>query len=179
MKKVINILEGACTSLGKNNKSTYPVMAIAFVKGIFRPAFTMMDQTEEPETKKYTALREGLTELIAIPTYFFCGEGAAAISKLFPKKLQTNANTNLMFFGVCTAALIAIPALCSVAIKPLMDKIQHKNSKNNEFQPQMNLNITDKVKEHSNIRYNNYDRLNTFSSKIPDNYRLNCRIGGL
>lgn len=80
--KVRNI----CVALGKNNKPTYAVMAIATVKGICRPAFTMMDKTEKPETKKYTALREGLTELIAIPAYWVCGELAGKCSKLFVKK---------------------------------------------------------------------------------------------
>lgn len=60
-------LKNLCIKLGENCKPTYPVMAIAAVKGICRPAFTMMDKKEEPKTKKYTAIREGLTEIIAIP----------------------------------------------------------------------------------------------------------------
>lgn len=227
-----NKLDSVVTSLGKNNKPTYVVMAIATAKGIFRPLFTMMDKTENPETKKYTAIREGLTEVIAIPSYFFCGEMAAKLAdrfcgekldwgwtkqaigdevvafkeirdhskvklssdtehiieykdgqkyslKVLPKETKNidpytqkiikigdkkflldklnqsektvkktteqmfsidnmvigfkrlkenpklhNANKNLMFMGVCIAALFVIPALCSAAIKPLMGYIQ-------------------------------------------------------
>ena len=76
-----------CLSLGRNNKPTYAVIAIATVKGICRPAFTMMDKTEKPETKKYTALREGLTELIAIPVYWASGELAGCFSKYLTRKV--------------------------------------------------------------------------------------------
>ena len=37
-------------------------------------------------------------------------------------------NKNLMFIGVCGAALFVIPALCSAAIKPLMNTIQKKHT---------------------------------------------------
>jgi len=133
-----------CDSLGENPKAIYPVMLIALVKGICRPTFTMMDKTEKPETKKYTALREGLTELIAIPTYFVCGELAAYVAKKLkfknvPEDVNTSlvkrASKNMEFIGVCTAALFVIPALCSVAIKPIMDKFMPniESGKNNSI----------------------------------------------
>lgn len=78
---IADLIKKTCKSLGENNKPTYVVMAIAAVKGICRPAFTMMDKTENPETKKYTALREGLTEAIAIPAYWTCGEVAGKLAK--------------------------------------------------------------------------------------------------
>ena len=34
----------------------------------------MMKKGENPESKKYAALREGLTEAIAVPSYIICGE---------------------------------------------------------------------------------------------------------
>ncbi len=124
--------------LGENNKPTYAVMAIAVVKGIARPIFTMTDKKADPETKKYTAIREGLTEVVAIPTYFASGELAGKVASklnfdhLPTKELQQharkNAQQNFMFLGVCTAALLVIPALASVIIKPFMKKIQ-KNKK--------------------------------------------------
>ncbi len=159
---VSSVMEKICTKLGTNNKPTYVVMAIATVKGICRPVFTMMDKKENPETKKYTAIREGLTEIIAIPVYWASGELAGKLAHVLAKpknfmgknlykeykkghvtpevtkafdsakELAENnlskMNKNLMFIGVCTAALFVIPALCSVAIKPLMGVIQ-KNHK--------------------------------------------------
>ncbi len=134
-----------CISLGKNNKPTYAVMAIALVKGIARPAFTMMDKHEEPETKKYTALREGLTEVVAIPTYWASGEMASKIAdglKLSPEK-KALAKHNFMFLGVCTAALFIIPALASVAIKPFMNKIQAKKTTPNKNEHKLDIKETE------------------------------------
>ena len=155
-----NFLRNVCSKLGENNKPTYAVVAIAAVKGICRPTFTMMDKTEKPETKKYTALREGLTEIIAIPVYLACGYLAGKCSPLITRKVtkddfltnqikqdiangvqsdkvtkavqnaekqlekyKMRATNNLRFIGVCAAALVAIPALCSLTIKPVMSKI--------------------------------------------------------
>lgn len=135
-----------CTNLGENNKATYAAVTIAAVKGIFRPLFTMMDKDEKPETKKYTALREGATEIVAIPVYLACG---AAMSKLAEKcipqdtskfvfnhlknvprdELVAKASSNLRFVGVCVAAVFLIPALCSVVIKPFMKSIMGDNQK--------------------------------------------------
>ncbi len=146
-------VKNICKKLGENNKPTYVVMAIAAVKGICRPTFTMMDKTEKPETKKYTALREGLTEAIAIPVYWACGEiagkfGKFVVSKDMDKKFEKFAKEGkkytdevkdemktaaikkgekgLMFIGVCTAALFIIPAVCSAVIKPVMDAMGMK-----------------------------------------------------
>ena len=122
-----------CESLGKSNKPTYAVMAIATVKGIARPTFTLMDKTEDPETKKYTAIREGLTEVVAIPTYWGCGELTSKLAKkmnLAEDKLAA-AEHNLMFLGVCAAALFVIPAVTSLTIKPLMKWLRSRNEKKN------------------------------------------------
>ena len=139
-----NKFRNICIKLGENNKPTYAVMAIATVKGIARPTFTMMDKHEDPETKKYTALREGLTEVVAIPAYWGCGELAAKIAKqmkVSPEK-QALAGHNFMFLGVCAAALFVIPALASLAIKPFMGLIQgDKNKKKEAPQEEHKLDI--------------------------------------
>ena len=141
------------TKLGENNKPTYAVMAIAVVKGIARPLFTLTDKHADPETKKYTALREGLTEVVAIPTYFACGELASKVGdKLnfdhLPEAQRAyakqSAKQNFMFLGVCLAALIVIPALASMTIKPIMKRIQDKNKNVNEvIDKAKNLDIDD------------------------------------
>ncbi len=128
-------LKNMFLNLGKNNKPTYAVVAIAIVKGIARPIFTMTDKHADPETKKYTALREGLTEVVAIPTYLACGELAGKVAEKLnfdhiadPKHrafARQGAKQNFMFLGVCLAALAVIPALASITIKPFMNKIQN------------------------------------------------------
>lgn len=115
---------GKCflTTIGKNNKPTYPVIAVATANGIFKPISSLTDKKEKPEARKYAALREFCTELVAVPTYWACGVGAAKLGdKLFkgnPEK-KSVARTNMMFLGVCTAAIFVIPAVCSLGLKVL------------------------------------------------------------
>ena len=127
------LIKNVCESIGKDNNPAYVVVAIATAKGIFRPLFTMMDKKESPETKKYAALREGLTEIIAIPTYLACGALAGKGAKLVKDpEMAKRAKHNLRFVGVCAAALIVIPGLCSLVIKPFTDMIFHKKDKDNK-----------------------------------------------
>ena len=81
-------LERILTKFGREYSPTVVAMGIAAAKGIFRPIFTMMDKTETQETKRYTALREGLTEVIAIPIYYFSG----VVSKKITDKLAVPKN---------------------------------------------------------------------------------------
>lgn len=150
---VTNFIKNICSKLGNNNKSIYPMIAIATANGIFRPTFTMLKKGENPESKKYAALRELLTEVIAVPTYWASGELMAKVgkhitSKAMDKKISLmeekgevltekakqnmkeaavkKGQAGLMLLGVCTAAGLIIPALCSVAVKPVMNKIASK-----------------------------------------------------
>ena len=142
-------VKNICRSIGEDNNPAYAVVAIATAKGIFRPLFTMMDKKESPETKKYAALREGLTEVIAIPTYLLCGTLAGKGAALFKDPVKAKmAKHNLRFVGVCTAALLVIPGLCSVFVKPFTDKIFHKNNKNENVKSQPDeLNIVSKAEQ--------------------------------
>lgn len=128
-------IKSICEHLGRNNNPAYIVVAIATAKGIFRPLFTMMDKKESKETKKYTALREGLTEVIAIPTYLLCGaiagKGSAMIKDAEKAKM---AKHNLRFIGVCTAAIAVIPGLCSLVVKPFTEKIFNNGNNKQDFQ---------------------------------------------
>lgn len=161
--------------LGENNKPTYAVMAIATVKGIARPAFTMSDKNADPTTKKYTAIREALTEAVAIPTYFICGEMAAKISSMLslPKEKQNLAKRNFMFLGVCTAALVVIPALASIVIKPFMNKIQEK-PKDAKIELNMDSNIK-RVGQAQSFKGRGYQRV--FYPISYGNYGM--KAGGL
>ena len=200
---ITNSLKTICNKLGNNNKPTYVVMAIATVKGICRPLFTMMDKKENPETKKYTAIREGLTEIIAIPVYWACGELSGKFAHLLAKpknfmdkklykkykngfhtskvmnayenakELAENnlpkMNKNLMFIGVCGAALFVIPALCSVAIRPLMNQLQKRNAKKEQAKPVYNY--------YNQVLPKNgeYKRLSSFSN-VP---QYGMKVGGV
>ncbi len=177
---IADLIKKTCKSLGENNKPTYVVMAIAAVKGICRPAFTMMDKTENPETKKYTALREGLTEVIAIPAYWACGEAAGRIAKKAfnsDAALANRAEKNLMFIGVCAAALFVIPALCSVAIKPIMDKMGLKPKEHDKTIPQVETPaaLTPAQLTPQATALNTYPKMSTFTARP----QIGLRVGGL
>ena len=177
---IVNFIKNICKKLGENNKPIYAVMAIAVAKGIARPTLTMLDKTEDPETKRYTALREGLTEVVAIPTYYCCGEAAAAIGgklNLSPEN-QALAKHNFMFLGVCAAALFVIPALASLTIKPFMKKIQ---SKKNEEKPEIHTLDINTLETETNQKPVNFEgrktHLSTFS--YPTKQFGNMKVGSL
>lgn len=117
------------TSIGKNIKPYYPVAGVAAAELVFRPLFTMLDKKTPPETKKYTALREAVTELVAAPIY--CALPIlASKGSMFIKDAQKakRASHNLQVLGVWTAALVVIPGLCSLFVKPFTDKIFNKGA---------------------------------------------------
>ena len=120
--------------MGDNPNSAVAVaVAIAFFKGIFRPMFTMMDKKSDPETKKYAAIREGLTEGIAIPVYI----AVPMISeKLIIDSFFKNASevtkkavkTNVKFIGVLASTAI-IPAVCNFIQPPIMEAYKKSQDK--------------------------------------------------
>ena len=135
----MNKLKKVCETIGKDSNPAYAVVAIAAAKGVLRPLFTMMDKKESPETKKFTAIREGLTEVIAIPTYLACGALAAKGAAFFKDPAQAKvAKNNLRFIGVCTAGCLVIPWLCYKLIKPLTAKMFEEKSP----QPTQKLDVT-------------------------------------
>ena len=133
-------------AIGKNNKPTYAVMAVAVTNGIFKPLSSLTDKKEAKETKRYAALREFLTEVVAVPTYWACGELAAKVAEKYfknPNDIKM-AKTNMMFLGVCTAALLVIPGVCSLVVKPFTDMIFNKKQKNGN---QKTLDVLQKTQE--------------------------------
>ncbi len=167
-------LEKILTKFGENNSPAVVAMGIAAAKGFFRPLFTMTDKKESYETKRYTATREGLTELVAIPVYYLSGLVADYISnKLADKKYfmskkmyakyifggqsedicnavnraEKLAQENLpklksttAFIGVCVSALFIIPFVCSLTIKPIMNKIENSKKPNCRLNLETTLN---------------------------------------
>ncbi|MFA7658988.1 MAG: hypothetical protein WCY19_06110 [Candidatus Gastranaerophilaceae bacterium] len=134
-----NFIENKCNLLGQKNKAVYTVVSIALFKGIFRPIFTMNDKKQDPKSRKYAAIREGATELIAVPTYILL---SWATEKLAPKfafgdksiveifdRSKSNAKSTLGFLGVCLAALVVIPGLCNLAMPHILKAFGHDGKK--------------------------------------------------
>ena len=163
---LVDNMDKIFTWFGKYINPAFVSASIAAAKGIFRPIFTMSDKKQDKKSRVYAALREGLTEGIAIPVYLGSGALAKYISKkvakpeemakdLFEsiidkkntfdvKKLAGTAfseadaatvaknfhkmNGTLSMLGVFASALVIIPALCSLTIKPIMKSINKKNA---------------------------------------------------
>lgn len=149
----INFIKNTCSNLGNNSKPLYPILAISCANGIFRPTFTMMKKGENPESKKYAALREGITEVVAMPTYFVTGilgaklgekiaakayeadiakrtKAGEVISETVKQEMKASAikkgQAGLGLLAICFAAGVVIPALCSVVVTPVMKRIGKK-----------------------------------------------------
>lgn len=125
-------LESTLKYIGANIKPYWPTVAVASAELIFRPLFTMMDKKAPEETKKYTALREGVTEIIAAPTYLalpILTAKASGLLKIKDAKAEKMAKHNLQILGTWVAALVVIPGLCSAVVKPFVDKIYNKKGK--------------------------------------------------
>jgi hypothetical protein len=141
----------------------------------------MMDKKSPEETKKYTALREGLTELIAAPTYLILPILAAKGSSLLkfndPKSIKM-AKHNLQTVGTWAAALVVIPGLCSAIVKPFTEKIYAKKNKENNDIAKLDVISTapeDKVKNPAQItqtgHYHPMQKVN-FASFTNGNMRV-------
>lgn len=133
-------LTNVCKKIGELNNPVYTVVPIAICKGICRPIATMKDKKQDPESKKYAALREGLTEFIAIPSYIFMSRLTGKLAPAFSpegksiNKILHSSKTTVGFFGVCIAALVVIPGLCSLAM-PYALKLFGKDQKDIKQKP--------------------------------------------
>ena len=153
-----------------NIKPYWPTVAVASAELIFRPLFTMMDKKSPSETKKYTALREGITELIAAPTYLvvpiLAAKGSNLLKNADPKTVKM-AKHNLQILGTWTAALVVIPGLCSAIVKPFTDKIYNKKGKSEPAK----LDVTSKTPD-IEIQKTPISQTGNVS-KITPNYQVN------
>lgn len=152
--KIANALKTICDKLGKENDPVIAVIAIAVFKMIMRPIFTLADKKQSKKDREYAAFREGLTEMIAIPSYLsvhfltkeflapkihkLATKVAMEAEKRRPELMQNlgkleDAKNVMSFLGVCVTALIIIPFLCNLAITPAMDKFRkYRESKSPE-----------------------------------------------
>lgn len=118
--------------IGENeNAATIIACSIAVFKGIFRPLFTMMDKKQDPESKKYAAIREGLTEVAAFPLYAMTPFIVGKLVDIFSKQEDSSQKRMKMtakFIGICAATLI-IPAICNVFQPKVMKAYQKHEEK--------------------------------------------------
>lgn len=170
-------LENIFKFMGDNPNSAIVVaVAIAAFKGIFRPIFTMRDKKSDPETKKYTAIRECLTELIAIPVYI-----AVPLlgKKLIVDKIYKNASevtkkaagTNIKFLGVLASTAV-IPAVCNLIQPPIMTAYQKKQDAKKALAAQ-----GDNIQTIGNTNKPSFSGSNPLTMKNSQRYNYGMRVG--
>lgn len=163
--------------MGDNPNSAIVVaVAIAAFKGVFRPIFTMKDKKSDPETKKYTAIREALTELIAIPVYIavpLLGK-KLIVDKRYKTASEVTkkaANTNIKFWGVLASTAI-IPAVCNLIQPPIMAAYA-KNQEQKKAMMAKNNNITTV----GPVNKPAFSGNNLMAMKNPQRYNYGMRVG--
>lgn len=135
----MGVIQRICQHLGKENNALYAVVTVAIFKSISRPIFTMMDKKADTQRKKYTALRESATEIIAIPTYIAVAKASEKLAPLFHSKKVKGSHiettkTALGFIGVCFAGSVIIPWLCNLVMPFLFkNKNNISDTKRSEF----------------------------------------------
>lgn len=157
--------------MGDNPNSAIVVaVAIAFFKGIFRPMFTMMDKKSDTKTKKSAAIREGLTEGIAIPVYIAVPmiSEKLIIDNFFKGKeevIKKAVKTNVKFIGVLASTAI-IPAVCNLVQPPIMEALKKGHDKKNI----VNAPVVSTVSKPSFSS-------STFPKRISNNTNYGMRVG--
>lgn len=122
--------------MGTNANLGVGVMcAIALFKGILRPIFALQDKKSSPETRKYTAMREGLTEVAALPMYatlpFACSWIAGKIFKGHNKLENIKGVTK---FGALGLATFMVPVVCNKIQPPIMAAYKrHEDAKKTQL----------------------------------------------
>lgn len=165
--------EDILKSIGENNNTpTIAMCLIAIFKGIFRPMFTMMDKKSDPETKKYAAIREGLTEVAALPLYAVTPFLAAKLAHYLGKQLKNEVSVNprrmeatSKFIGLGVATLL-IPAVCNIIQPPIM--AAYKKRQESKKAQLGNTNITNPVTQVSQ----------PLQTTFKSNFNRGMKVGG-
>lgn len=172
-------LDSTFKFLGENpNSAIYVAVAIALFKGIFRPLFTLRDKKSDPQTRKYTATREGLTELIAIPVYIAVPLLAKKfiVDKFYSKKsdvFKRAAAANIKFFGVLASTAI-IPAICNVVQQPMMNYVtNHFGNKKTKTAIAQNNPVTSV----GNTNKPSFSGNNPLTMRSSQRYNYGMRVG--
>lgn len=105
-----------------------------------RPLITLSDKNQPKDRKLYAALREGITELIALPTCIFFSRflggklGTHFALNKTPEGIQ--AVKNVFSLGGLVVANFVIPILSTLALDPIM-----KDVKKRIIKDKTNLNV--------------------------------------
>lgn len=131
--------------LGADADPLVTIVVLCLFNMTVRPLITLSDKNQPKDRKLYAALREGITELIALPTCIFFSRflgGKLANKFTLNKTPETiQAVKNVFSLGGLVVANFVIPILSTLALDPIM-----KDVKKRIIKDQTNLNIVSELK---------------------------------
>ena len=202
---IANTLEKVFIYFGKDANPALIATGIAGAKAIFRPTFTMMDKDQDPKAKRYAALREGLTEVLAMGIYYASGKLTTAAAKALtkpkemtketfktiieggknlPKNITEDAARGIKnnFFKVnSTLSMLGVFASALVIIPEACSLVIRPLMKelNKKEQKKLDINTAAPIKPNTwqpSFQDNNSNKIfNTF----PDRFSSGMRVGGV
>ncbi|MEW5819966.1 MAG: hypothetical protein AB1782_07220 [Cyanobacteriota bacterium] len=170
------------TKLGSSPDPLITIIALCAFNMTVRPLITLTDKNQPKDRRIYAALREAVTEIIALP---MCVLMARVIGGRLAQQFTKAPNTigavkNVFSLAGLVVANFIIPIIATVALDPIMKDVKKRIVKNNELfeksiNKSTNLNIISKSQmvnpipakqlsvrhPHSSTNIWNYYNLNT------------------
>lgn len=133
------------TKLGSNPDPLITIIALCGFNMTVRPLITLSDKNQPKERKIYAAVREFLTELVALPTCVIMSRvlGGALAKKFIQAPNTINAVKNVFSLGGLVLANFLIPIFTNIALQPIMKDVKKKMIENKKAEISQN-NISQK-----------------------------------
>jgi len=115
--------------LGSNPDPLFTIVALCLFNMTLRPLITLSDPNQPKERKMYAAMREFVTEALAMPICIIMSRLAGGVlAKKFARPENINKVKNVFSFAGLLLANFTIPIVGTLIMDPLMNKLK-KNPK--------------------------------------------------
>lgn len=143
VKNLASRAEKVFTSLGSNPDPLITIIALCLFNATVRPLITLSDKNQPKERRYYAALREAVTEMIALPT---CVLFARGIGGMLANKFATSKSPevisgvkNVFSLLGLVAANFVIPILTTIALDPIMKDVKKRIVKDKQQHPTLDI----------------------------------------
>lgn len=129
-QKLASRAESVFTKLGTNPDPLITIVTLCLFNATVRPLITLSDKNQPKERRYYAALREAVTEMIALPTCVFFARfvGGALAQKFAANKTEEviSGVKNVFSLGGLLVANFVIPILSTKALDPIMKDVKKR-----------------------------------------------------
>ena len=136
LNKCANKIAPSIKKLGSSPDPFFTIAVLCIFNATVRPLITLSDKNQPKERKYYAALREFVTELVALPTCaFFARYLGGKLAGHFAKAPNTvSAVKNVFSMGGLLVANFTIPILSNIILEPIMKDVKKKIKADNKTQ---------------------------------------------